>query len=28
LDALGGLDIAANDAGIWIEHLIEDVSLA
>jgi hypothetical protein len=28
LDALGGLDIAANNAGIWVEHLIEDVSLA
>ena len=25
MDALGGLDIAANNAGIWVEHLIEDV---
>ena len=25
VDALGGLDIVVNNAGIWIEHVVEDV---
>lgn len=26
VEAMGGLDIAVNNAGIWVEHVLEDVS--